>query len=94
MAFLDRTKRLHDGPDSAVNTEYLKACVYGYMVSDDPKDKIRLANVISTILKLTLREKAEVDRSLARDSSSSRGIDEGLSTIAGIASSFFGTPSK
>lgn len=67
LSLQDRTKRLRDAPDAGINTEYLKACILRYMTSRDPKDKSRLSNVIIAILKLTERERAEVESVLAYD---------------------------
>jgi hypothetical protein len=67
--------------------EYLKTCVFKFMVASDPKDKLRLGNVISTILKLTSQERAEVDNMLAWESNKIVGLDDGITSIASFASS-------
>lgn len=64
MAFLERTKRLHEGPDSAVNMEYLKNCIYRFMATTEISEKLRLFPVISTILKLTSDEQATIEGAL------------------------------
>ena len=96
MSFLERTKKLHDGPDSLVNMELLKTCVYKFMISADVKDKIRLSNVICTILKLTNEEKNEVMIILEKELHQIKGVDESLTNLATFATSFFGsaTPVK
>lgn len=95
-AILDRTRKLRDDPDSQVNTEYLKNCIYKYMICTDPKDKLRLSNVVCAVLKLTDQEKTEVKEVLDRESSNLIGVDESLSSIASLATtsfeSLFGTP--
>jgi len=65
VAFLERSKKLVDSPDSAVNVEYLKACVFKFMSSSEISEKKRLAPVICTVLKLTPVERKEVDNALA-----------------------------
>ena len=85
-----------DDPDSLVNMELLKTCVYKFMISTDAKDKIRLSNVVCTILKLTSQEKQEVMNILDKEVHQvNLGVDEGLTNLATFATSFFGsTPSK
>lgn len=60
VAFLDRTQRLRDNPDAAINMEYLKNCVSRFMATNELSEKKRLAPVLVTILKLTEAEKAQV----------------------------------
>jgi hypothetical protein len=50
-------RKLQEGPDSAINMEYLKNCVYKYMASNELSEKKRLYPVICTILKLTSQER-------------------------------------
>ena len=90
VSYLERSKKLSgDDPDTHVNMEYLKTCVYKFMISTDTKDKIRLSNVISTILKLTAQEKEEIMHLLERELNQFKGVDEGLTHLASFASSFF-----
>ena len=99
-AILDRNRQLRDDPDSQVNTEYLKNCIFKYMITTDPIDKLRLSNVVCAVLKLTDKEKAAVKEVLDRESSSlvSVGMDESLTSIASLATtsfeSLFGTTSQ
>ena len=65
VAFLERSKKLTDGPDSAINIEYLKACIYKFMSTNEISEKKRLAPVICTVLKLTPVERKEIDNALA-----------------------------
>jgi hypothetical protein len=69
------------------------------MTCTDPRDRHRLGHVISTVLKLTAAECAEVEQVLVREEKKSRlGVDEGLTNIASFAAtsleSLFGTPKK
>ena len=68
VAFLERSKKLSDSPDSAVNIEYLKACIFKFMSSTEISEKKRLAPVICTVLKLTPVECKEIDNALAAPS--------------------------
>jgi hypothetical protein len=63
-AFLDRSKQLKDGPDSAINIEYLKNCVFKFMSSHRRSERMRLYPVIATILRLTPAEKQEIEAAL------------------------------
>lgn len=65
VAFVERSKKLCDSPDSSINIEYLKACTYKFMSSSEISEKKRLAPVICTILKLTSVERKEIDNALA-----------------------------
>ena len=56
LAFLERSKKLQSGNDSATNMEYLKNCVFHYMISDSVADRLRLYPVIGMILKFTSAE--------------------------------------
>ncbi|CAE7682136.1 unnamed protein product, partial [Symbiodinium microadriaticum] len=59
-AFHERTKQLLSSPDSAVNMEYLKKCVYRLMVTKELSERSRLYPVISTILNFTPAEARSV----------------------------------
>ncbi len=63
-AFHERTKKLLNSPESAVNIEYLKKCVYRLMVTKELSEKKRLYPVISVILKFTPQETVNVNRSI------------------------------
>jgi hypothetical protein len=65
MAFFDRTKKLHEGPDSAINMEYLKNCIFKFMNTFEISEKKRLYPVIATILKFTNLEKKQIEDSLS-----------------------------
>lgn len=60
LAFLERSKKLQNGNDSAVNMEYLKNCILHYMLSDSVSDRLRLYPVIGMILKFTSAETARL----------------------------------
>ncbi len=97
MAYLERTRRLIEGPDATVSTEYLKTCVYRFMIATDPMDRVRLGRVITALLNLTSQECAETEHALTKEAEKVHlGMDESLSTIASFATSswetLFGTP--
>ena len=53
---MERSKKLQNGEDSAINMEYLKKCVLHYMLSDSISDRLRLYPVIAMLLKFTSAE--------------------------------------
>lgn len=63
-AFHERTKKLLNSPESAINIEYLKKCVYRLMVTKELSEKSRLYPVISMILKFTPDETRRVTESI------------------------------
>lgn len=63
LGYLDRAKNTQE-PDSAINMEYLKTCVYRFMASTELSERRRLYPVIATILKLTSQEKVAVESAL------------------------------
>eukprot|EP00597_Dinobryon_sp_UTEXLB2267_P010045 CAMPEP_0170098556 /NCGR_PEP_ID=MMETSP0020_2-20130122/495_1 /TAXON_ID=98059 /ORGANISM="Dinobryon sp., Strain UTEXLB2267" /LENGTH=829 /DNA_ID=CAMNT_0010321007 /DNA_START=18 /DNA_END=2507 /DNA_ORIENTATION=- len=87
-AFLDRIKKLQDGPDSAINMEYLKNCVFKYMSSNELSEKKRLYPVICTILKLTHHERKMIEAVLlAIEEPGAVDINSTLNNITVFASS-------
>ena len=70
-AFHERTKKLSSSPDSAINIEYLKKCVYRLMVTKEDSERSRLYPVISTLLKFTPAEVRKVNAAIEDDLSSS-----------------------
>lgn len=91
MAFLERTKKLQDGPDSAINMEYLKNCVFKFMTTNEISERRRLYPVICTVLKLTSQEIAAVEKAIARSDPAEYELDSTLSTISSFAGGFWGT---
>lgn len=59
-AVLERKKGLQESPDSALNVEYLKNCIFRFMATTEHSEKKRLFPVISTILGLTSEEKSTI----------------------------------
>jgi hypothetical protein len=92
MAFLERSKQLHEGPDSAVNTEYLKNCILKFMESENLSEKQRLFPVIATILKLTSQEKDRVSHALHTQhvSAADKDMISPFGVIGSVAESFWG----
>lgn len=96
LAFLERSKQLQgDGPDSAVNMEYLKNCVCRFMASSysDLSEKKRLYPVISMILKLTAAERKQVEQALAtamEEQSSGLELNSTLNTIGATFENLWG----
>lgn len=90
MAFLDRTKQLQEGPDSAINMEYLKNCVLKFMATSQLSEKKRLFPVIATILKLTSGEKESITAALNEMDSRQDGEINTFGAIGSIAESFWG----
>jgi hypothetical protein len=89
LAFLERAKKLQNGPESAINMEYLKNCVLHYMLSTGVSERLRLYPVIGTILKLTSTEMAKIAASPLHVDSLASSIelaDSAWSNIAGFAS--------
>jgi hypothetical protein len=66
-AFHERTKKLLSSPDSAMNIEYLKTCVYRLMVTKEVSERSRLYPVISVLLKFTPAETREVSATIAEE---------------------------
>jgi hypothetical protein len=79
-AFLDRSKQLKDGPEAAINIEYLKNCVFKFMSSARRSDRMRLYPVIATILKLTPAEKQEIEAALRAQQSYVSQLSASLAT--------------
>eukprot|EP01036_Dinobryon_divergens_P030757 gene30757-40051_t len=94
LAFLERSKKLQgEGPDSAVNMEYLKNCVCRFMASSysDLSEKQRLYPVISTILKLTAAERKQVELALtAAVQEQSLEINSTLNSISSTFENLWG----
>jgi hypothetical protein len=91
LAYLERTNKLHDGPDASVNMEYLKNCIYKYMTSVELSEKKRLYPVIATILKLTNKEKDDIENLLDTQTTHDNKIAGGISNITSTFGSFFGS---
>jgi hypothetical protein len=70
-AFHERTKKLLSSPDSAMNIEYLKKCVYRLMVTKELSERSRLYPVISMLLKFTPIETREVTAAIEEEVKSS-----------------------
>lgn len=91
MAFLERTKRLHEGPDSAINMEYLKNCVLRFMSSKKISEKKRLYPVISTIFKFTEKEIHDIEDSLECSEEQDTEISSAISNFATSFSGIWGS---
>ena len=61
---MSREKLLAKDENSSINLEYLKNCVYKYMSTDEPEERLTLVDPIASILKLS-PEEAETVRKLA-----------------------------
>lgn len=91
LAFIDRTKRLNDGgPDSTINMEYLKNCIFKYMCSTELSERKRLYPVISTILKLTSQELALIENAFAISEQRENEFENTFSTITNTFGSLWG----
>ena len=77
-AFHERTKKLLSSPESAINIEYLKKCVYRLMITKEVSERSRLYPVISMILKFTPDETREVNKVIQEEVSSSSTLIPGV----------------
>lgn len=91
LAYLERTKQLREGPDSAINMEYLKNCVFKFMSSSDLSEKRRLYPVIATILKLTSQEMRDVEAAFQATEERENEFQNAISSIGSFAASSFGS---
>jgi hypothetical protein len=89
-AFHERTRKLLNSPESAINIEYLKRCVYRLMVTKELTEKRSLYPVISVILKFTPQEAANVARSIEEDLAVASGDGSWL-RISELASNSIGS---
>lgn len=87
-AFHERTKKLLNSPESAINIEYLKRCVYRLMVTKELTEKRSLYPVISVLLKFTPQEAASVAKSIEEDLAVASG-DGSWSRISNSIGSLF-----
>ena len=55
--------------NAAVNFEYLKNCVFRFMVTKDQSEQQRVSPVIATILQFTTEERQEVEQAMKASSS-------------------------
>lgn len=97
LAFLERSKKLQNGRDSAVNMEYLKNCVLHYMLSDSVSDRLRLYPVIATILKFTTTEQARLKNCPLHVDDIAASIeiaDSAWQNISGTIAGFWGSSSS
>lgn len=91
LAYLERTKQLREGPDSAINMEYLKNCVFKFMSSTDLSEKRRLYPVIATILKLTSQEMRDIEVAFQATEERENEFQNTISSIGSFAASSFGS---
>lgn len=91
MAYLERTKQLHEGPDSAINVEYLKNCMLKFMSSSDLSERRRLYPVIATILKLTSQETKAIEVAFQVTEERDNEFQNTLSSIGSFATSSIGS---
>jgi hypothetical protein len=87
MAYLARLKKTHDDPNSAVNLEYLKNCVFKYMSSSEGSERRRLFRVIGTILNFTARELKEIENNI---NLSEQNGNQVISSIGSSLEGWFG----
>lgn len=91
ISYIDRIKHLHDGsPDSNINMEYLKNCVYKYMISIELSEKKRLYPVIATILKLTNHEISMIENAYNQNEQRDNEFEQTINSISSFATSSFG----
>ena len=93
-AFLERSQKLQDSPDGAINIEYLKNCVFKYMSSTRRSDRMRLYPVIATILKLTPSEREEIDSALKSQASYASQFASSLSAVSSASTPSHGSNSN
>ena len=79
QAFHERTKKLLNSPDSAMNIEYLKKCVYRLMVTKEISERSRLYPVISMLLKFTPEETREVTGTIQEEVAAAGSLMAGVS---------------
>ncbi len=92
LAFLERAKKLQNGPESATNMEYLKNCVLHYMLSSAVSERLRLYPVIGTILKFTSSEMTKLQECPLHIDEIAASIElasSSWSSITGLASTSF-----
>jgi hypothetical protein len=88
-AAVERSKTLQPGPETDLNTEYLKKCIYRYMASTEHSERLRLFPVVSTILKFTPAEVKLISSVLENESNfSSEAAMSSLSSLAQVSSSW------
>lgn len=89
LASVERSKTLQPGPETDLNTEYLKKCIYRFMASTEHSEKLRLFPVVSTILKFTPAEVKLIASVLENESNfSSEAAISSLSSLAQVSSSW------
>jgi hypothetical protein len=67
--FEARQQALSGDQNAAVNFEYLKNCVFRFMVTKDQSEQQRVSPVIATILQFTTEERQEVEQAMKASSS-------------------------
>ena len=55
---------------NVVNIEYLKSCIYRYMVTTEISEQVRIVPVISTLLQFTVKEKELIAKKLQEEEES------------------------
>jgi hypothetical protein len=90
-AFHERTKKLLNSPESALNIEYLKRCVYRLMVTKELSERRSLYPVISVILKFTPEEAASVTQAMEEELAVAAGDGSWTSLATHSFGSFFGS---
>jgi UDP-N-acetylenolpyruvoylglucosamine reductase len=89
-AFHERTKKLLNSPESALNIEYLKRCVYRLMVTKELSERRSLYPVISVILKFTPQEAANVSQTMEEELADAAGDSSWTRLATNSFGSFFG----
>ena len=91
IAYLARLKKSHEDPNSAVNLEYLKNCVFKYMSTKEVSERRRLFRVIGVILAFTGKEMKQIDDCLAEEESAANQLNQTITTIGSSLEGWFGS---
>lgn len=92
MAYLARLKKSHEeDPNSAVNLEYLKNCVFKYMSTKEVSERRRLFRVIGVILTFTGKEMKQIEDCLSEEESAANQINQTITTIGSSLEGWFGS---
>jgi hypothetical protein len=84
-AYSERNKTLQPNTSTSINMEYLKNCIFRFMISTEHSERIRLYPVVATILKFTPSETSMISSAL--ETRVDFSPDSTLSTL----STFFGS---
>lgn len=87
-------KKLHDNPDSAINLEYLKNCIYKYMSSSELSEQRRLYPVIGVILNFTQQELKSIELALKQQDITEDQINQTIKSIGSSIESWFSSATR